>query len=640
MIYKKWNINELDSYIVLNMKRIFLSLLIAFYAAATWACRAWHEPVLIQQSDGTTLSILVHGDQHFSWRTTIDGVIIVEKNSNYYVGIIDTEGNLTASPQLAHDKAQRSAAEQQLANSQNRELYFTKQYQALQAPLTRNMPIVPDAYTFPHMGSPKVLVILAQYSDVKFTLPNPRKSFNQYLNSMEDTHQNFGNDEHRNFGSVKKYFSDMSYQQFTPQFDLYGPITLPQSMEYYGKGANESGTQASNIVIDACKLMDDSLDFSQYDSNKDGIVDLVYIIYAGYGENMGASTNTLWPKAFSISNHVTAEGKRIGRCGISNELIGNEAAPATKRINGIGLFCHEFSHCLGLPDFYPTNKNNKTMFPTKDAFDDQGMEAWSVMDYGCYVQNGYVPVAYTAWEREAMGWLKVNTLSTSQDVELKSIDEEGGKAYRIMNDDDPSANDYYMLQHIQAHGWNKGIQTNGLLMYHINYNASEFSLSKNAPNNIKGKPRMTVVPADGKLLASYKIGANVQAEEITPTTFYESIKADVFPGVNNVTEIKDSMNLVNYVPWVGDSLLRKPITNIENVVYTNAAGANSSYTKFSIKMLDKDQPTTGITSISDNQEIATNDQRIYRLDGSFAGETLNNLPKGVYIRNKKKFIVP
>lgn len=173
-------------------------------------------------------------------------------------------------------------------------------------------------------------------------------------------------------------------------------------------------------------------------------------------------------------------------------------------------------------------------------------------------------------------------------------------------------------------------------MYHVNYNVSEFSLSNNAPNNIKGKPRMTVVPADGKLLASYKVVTG----EITSQTFYESIKADVFPGVNNVTEIKDSMNLVNYAPWVGDSLLRKPITNIENVVYTNTAGVNSSYTKFSIKMLDKDQPTTGITSISDNQEIATNDQRIYRLDGSFAGETLNNLPKGVYIRNKKKFIVP
>lgn len=61
------------------------------------------------------------------------------------------------------------------------------------------------------------------------------------------------------------------------------------------------------------------------------------------------------------------------------------------KVEGIGTFCHEFSHCLGLPDFYDTNYNGHF-----------GMASWSLMDSGSYNDDGYTPIGYSAYEKEFM----------------------------------------------------------------------------------------------------------------------------------------------------------------------------------------------------------------------------------------------
>ena len=82
-----------------------------------------------------------------------------------------------------------------------------------------------------------------------------------------------------------KYFSDVSFGAFTPQFDVYGPVSLPDSLKVYGgTTSGGDGENMTKLFRDACTLMDDSLDFSQYDANNDGEVDLIIIIYAGYSE--------------------------------------------------------------------------------------------------------------------------------------------------------------------------------------------------------------------------------------------------------------------------------------------------------------------------------------------------------------------
>lgn len=589
------------------MRKLLLTWISLLMVSLSWAAKAWKMPLTVTQPDGSVLQAYQHGDEHFNWYTDKDGVILIRKADIFYIAHIDRYGKISSSNLLAHEKSQRQDAEKRAVAAQNRNLFFERAQQQIETRAMRREPVQVDNTFFPHMGSPKAIVILAQYNDTPFTLTNPRQSFQQFLNG-EGEPVDYEHSKGRNASSVKQYFKDMSFGKFIPQFDVYGPVTLPHELAYYGgTDPNGGGEKFSELITDACRLMDDSLNFANYDANGDGYADLVYVVYSGYGQNMGAPNNTMWPKAGWIYSTPSFDGKKIYRAGISNELIGNRNTSATKMISGIGLFCHEFSHCMGLPDFYPTLASARG--------DNQGMEAWSLMDDGEYTANGWWPTAYTAWEREAMGWMTIDDLTTAQQIELQTIDNKG-KAYRIYNDNDPSTKDYYIVQNIQAEHWNAGLKSHGLLVYHVNYKASAFKLSSNSVNNVKGKPRMTVIPADGLLYSSY----NGDRKK-----YREYLKGDLFPGTKNVTKLTDANNLPNYAPWTGGTL-NKPIYNIserDGKIYFDFL--RNDFTNGIEQATYKDRPV---------------DERIYTLDGRYVGTDDRVLEKGIYIRNHKKFVKP
>ena len=617
------------------MKKTVLILITLLCHLASHASKGWPYPITVSQPDGTQLTIRMNGDADFNWVSTLDGVVLKQVGNGYYVANIDTNGMLSSSGTLAHDADKRSFAEQSLCKKQDVKAFLTVNTRPERLAATRGFGGKSSTSFFPHTGSPRAIVLLVQFANRPFKV-QPRKAFNQYLNSMADKHQDFGNAEDRNTGSVKKYFSDMSGGKFKPQFDLYGPITMPKNVAYYGEGSS-SMERYRELVYDACTMMDDSLDFSKYDADKDGNVDLVYIIYAGYGESVSSIESTLWPKAFVCGTEIKKDGKYVRLAGISNELNGRPdvhySSTSGLLINGVGLFCHEFSHCMGLPDFYPTvspqwtTTNGKQDF---DAYDNQGMEDWDVMDNGIYLYNGYSPTAYTAWEREKMGWLTIETLTKEGKVELKSIDE-GGKAYRIKNDKNTSGNEYYIVENIQAKGWNKKLPASGMMVSHVEYEPRAFSVfhgGNNSVNNIKKHPRMTIVPADGYLPSSYRKvpnSSNLTAPYMKKQQYDEQLAGDLYPGKSNVNRLTDAQNMVNYAPWTG-GMLNKPIYNIA--------------LKNGIVTFDflKDQTSTGIEQPESTTD-SSNAEKIYTIDGRYVGTSLNALPKGVYIKGKKKVVV-
>lgn len=617
------------------MKKTVLILITLLCHLASHASKGWPYPITVSQPDGTQLTVRINGDADFNWVSTLDGVVLKQVGNGYYVANIDTNGTLSSSGTLAHDADKRSSAEQSLCKKQDVKTFLTVNTRPERLAATRGFGGKGSTSFFPHTGSPRAIVLLVQFANRPFKV-QPRKAFNQYLNSMADRHQDFGNAENRNTGSVKRYFSDMSGGKFKPQFDLYGPITMPKNAAYYGEGSS-SMERYRELVSEACTMMDDSLDFSKYDADKDGNVDLVYIIYAGYGESVSSIDSTLWPKAFVCGTNIKKDGKYVRLAGISNELNGHPdvhySSTSGLLINGVGLFCHEFSHCMGLPDFYPTvspqwtTANDKQDF---DAYDNQGMEEWDVMDNGIYLYNGYSPTAYTAWEREKMGWLTIETLTREGKVELKSIDQ-GGKAYRIKNDKNTSGNEYYIVENIQAKGWNYKLPASGMMVSHVEYVPWAFSVfhgGDNSVNNIKKHPRMTIVPADGYLPSSYRKvsdNSNLTAPYMKKKQYDEQLAGDLYPGKNNINRLTDAQNMVNYAPWTG-GMLNKPIYNIA--------------LKNGIVTFDflKDQTSTGI----EQPESATennNEEKIYTIDGRYVGTNMNALPKGVYIKGKKKVVV-
>lgn len=608
-------------YIEIQMKR--LSCIIAgilLISLNGWAVKAESHLVEIRQPDGTFISVVLHGDEYSHYYTTDDGVLLVQSQGAYYIASTEAKGKLFATPILAHNRSQRSANEKRAIAAQDVERYLNES--SAEAALRRisKEPIAESRYLFPHKGSPRAIVILAEFEDVKFTIEDPQRSFDDYFNSHERL-VNYGRGENRNASSVSKYFSDVSFGQFVPEFDVYGPVQVPKPLSHYG-GTKSGGDDENmkDLFQDACSLMDETIDYSQYDANDDGWVDLVIIIYAGYSESWTRnSVDCIWPKS-GIVNGGTYDGKKVLRYVVSAELVGYPGCWGSKpfeRINGIGIMCHEFCHALGLPDLYPIDKSAKV--------DNQGMEYWSLMDGGANLSNGYSPTALNAWEREAFGWIEIPTLDETQDLTLTPIDA-GGKAYRILNDNDSSGHEYFIIENIQKVGHNIDQRGHGMLVYHVDYDSLAFSMTHNNVNNIIGLPRMTVVPADKFLLAEYNIGKTIDGVSINRNDFLNELAGDPFPGSSNVRELTDMTNHVNFKVYNGEKLDKGFCNIFEDETGVISLSFITNYSDYAL----------------DVHEIKSNHQggydEIYTLDGR---RTLRP-GKGIYIvrmKDGKKQIV-
>ena len=592
------------------MKKILFLLIFALVATSSFASKANSLPAVVPQPDGTMLTVLLQGDENISWYTTTDGMLLVKRGNGYYVAQVKADGSLAASSLLAHGPAMRGTEETNMMLLQDKAKFAKYSSKLLGQPgelpvaewtngVTRKMKIRDDSTLFPHMGSPKALVILVEFTDTTFTLPDPKASFNDYLNNETGNIVDRGHGENRNAKGVKGYFKDMSFGQFTPQFDVVGPVKLSHPLRYYGAGND----YMSRLIPDACSAVNDSVDFSQYDSNGDGYVDLVYVIYAGHSESeAGNSTDDIWPKS-GYSDFGTFDGKKVYRYGVNNELNGRETSK-NKLINGIGLFCHEFSHTMGLPDIYATSGAPGY---NKDNF---GMEFWDLMDGGEYVHSGRFPTAYTSWEREVMGWMNVDTLTDTAHVVLRTIDSKGDSARscKIVN---PSVkNEAIYLQNIQNKGWNYYLPGHGLLVYRVSYASDDVNFADN-PNN-GSRPRIVCIPADGKLgaIADY-------ADDSTPDNYYADMAGDTYPGTSNVSSI------ASFTMYSGDALDR-PILNIKE-----------DGTLVSFDYLGKKIPSA-INSVMVNDKAT---DRIFNLNGMLMGTDKTRLPKGIYIINGKKIVL-
>ena len=580
----------------------------------TWAAKAESIPVQVRQADGSVITVILCGDEHINWYTTLDGVLLVQgTDNNYYIGKVEKSGNLIATKQLAHEAHTRSQVELNLIAKQDKEKFFAYVNKIAEesentydnSPLTRG-PIIDSAYNgvpyFPHTGSPKALVILAEFQDTTFTIQDTKKVFTNYLMN-EDHFSDKRYNQDQNYKGVRGYFKDCSYRKFTPVFDVVGPIKLPQAHAVYGAGNDRMDL----LLADACAAVDGMVNFADYDANNDGIVDLVYVIYAGHSANTSGNKDTnIWPKSGTITISNKFDGKSIRRYGVSNELNGSEkTSKNNKKINGIGLFCHEFSHTLGLPDIYAYNTDAENQ-------DNQGMEYWDIMDGGTGIRGGRVPASYLAWEREVMGWMNIDELKNDITINnLKSIDNDG-KAYKIVNP--KNSNEYIVLQSIQKGAWNQGWGDNtygkGLFAYRISYKSGKVNIF-DYPNNLKGKPRVIPIPADGKILAAANAGGKLNV-------YTAQLNGDPYPynGINKIDNFK--MYDGTILKW-----------SIFDIVENDA----ERYVSFKFK----NNETTGIQSPS-IIERSTSDNHIYTLDGRYVGTDASILPHGIYIQNNKKFV--
>ena len=588
------------------MKKILLSITFALMGITSgFAAKAYPGIVTVTQSDGTELNVRIYGDEHHSWYTTTDGALLVQIGKNFYVAQVEDNGMLKATPQLAHNAELRNKLENKAINTQNKQLFFNT---AKTNAICRSIGISNNYPYFPHTDTPKALVILVEFQDCAFLTKDPVSVFNHLLNASPEDEtpqvllEDYNNNTNfTNTGSVKQYFSDMSEGEFQPQFDVKGVVKVSKNYAYYGQDQSENNRDIKykEMIKEACELAKSQLgvNFSEYDANNDGNVDLVYVIHAGYGQNTGGEENTLWAKT-SFNYITTIDGKEISAHGINSELNFNKG----NYITGIGVICHEFSHTMGIPDLYPYN--------SKAYVNNQEPESWDLMDAGEYGNNGYTPVPYCAWELDIMGW---NAGIETLDKEPKQITMEpyfsgNRKAYKIEADN----GEYLLLQNLQRTGWGKGYMSHGLLIYRIDYQRSNVGLDYRM-NQTPNKPEVTVLPADGVILNGYLNGKSHTKQE-----YYESQWADPFPGYKQVTELLEA------------KLNNTTLTNLlYNIKETDDRVITFDYLK---------DYATGIDQTLADKDTEKN-QSIFSLDGRYLGNDASKLTKGVYIIGKKKVVI-
>jgi len=342
--------------------------------------------------------------------------------------------------------------------------------------------------TFGHptsiLGKKKAIMILVNFKDQAFETSHDNALFNRIANK-----EGFSEGEFK--GSMADYFKAQSRGKFELDFDVVGPVTVSKNASYYGENDDEDQDKhPGEMICEAVKLAKERIaDWTPYDWDNDGYVDQVYVVYAGKGEADGGDDDTIWPHAYDLySSNYYGDGSGMVEVGtnlkVDSYACGAELDGQTGNINGIGTMCHEYSHCLGYPDFYDT-----------DYSGGQGMGEWDLMDAGPYNGGGYQPAGYTGYERWFAGWEEPIELK-AEDVavtNMKSL-QNGGEFYIIYND--KNADEYYLLENRQFEGWDESLSYAGLLISHCDYNATVWE--KNQPNDEPKHQRMTVVPADGE----------------------------------------------------------------------------------------------------------------------------------------------
>ncbi len=512
------------------MKKTLLSFLgVCLMAAAMVTNQAVAVPaypglIKYEQANGKIINIYLKGDEKVKWVLSEDGyTLMLNSKGVYEYAFQDGKGDITLSGVEANNPAERTKAEREFLGKVSKGLYYSPSQLSLMKSIWE-IKSAESLKAFPTTGNRKLICILMGFKDKAFT--KTQSDFNNLFNQVGYTTGGAT-------GSVKDFYMENSWSQFNLTVDVFGPYTSSQNMSYYG--ANDASGYDVNpraLVTEAVNAADASANYANYDNDGDGTVDGVYVIYAGYGEEAGASADCIWAHAWSITP-VTKDGKTISKYSCSSELRGTSGTTIT----AIGVICHEFGHVLGAPDYYDTDYSTGGQY--------EGTGYWDLMASGSWNNNGVTPAHHNAYTKvKVYGWATATVLSSAATISVTNA--EANKSFYQINS--TTTNEYWIMENRQQVGFDANIPGHGLLIYHVHKDIATASSSNNINATYPQK--------------MYPVCASATTNPGSTPSSYGSISSTgcPWPGSSSKTSFTDATT-PNMKSWAGANTA-KPMTNI------------------------------------------------------------------------------
>ena len=574
-----------ESNINMRLRHVFLTFLLVISCLAASAAPARRGTVILSQPDGTSFKALIRGDEFMKIKTTDSGHAIIQDSEGWWCyAAYDSSG--------ARRSTGFHVGEDVPSDILSTSLQIPYSLLSSQAVIRKEAAFCNTEYAVPvknfmTKGEGQVkhgLVILAAFDDVGFD--HTEEEFERLLNQE-------GYSVNGATGSAKEYFNDQFDGKVTFDFQVSKIVTLPKKRAFYGENGNDGTDQApAEMVHDACILADDEIDFSLYDDDNDGVVDNVFIFFAGADEAEGGAEECIWSHAWYVRSgagiSLELDGKQIDRYACSSELtvLYEIDGKTTYQISTIGTFCHEYSHTLGLPDVYDT-----------DYEDSDGMAAglWnrtSLMDGGNFNNYGNTPPYYNALERMILGLVEPVELKDSGTYTIDPV-HKGGSPYMLMS---PGGNEFFLFECRERHKWDGEIGGSGMLVYHVDMR--EESMERWRKNKINADPDhqcVDLIEADGRTdrfstTDEYQKGLQNIAGIFFPYLEINALNTDGFPALTfwngteaegSIIDIRKTEAAIQFTYLGEDGALIPPTAvNITKEVFASAAiiGFESSYT--------------------------------------------------------------
>lgn len=573
---------------------LILSILLTLQIFTLYAGPARRDPAYLKQPDGTVVKAFLRGDEFTKIRITEDGHAVIQESDGWWCyASYDAQGKRSSSGWKVGMKApqevlssSRNIPYSQLARSasaKRAELQGMADEPVLKR-LTAGRATQTKASEETSPVTKHGLVILASFNDVKFK--HTREEFENMLTEE-------GYSVNGATGSAKEYFDDQFKGMMEFDFQVTDIVTLPKTRAYYGANDADGADKApAEMIRDACRLADDQVDFSLYDDDQDGEVDNVFLIFAGFDEAEGASEECIWSHAWYVYRgahiELVLDGTRIDRYACASELLlaFDTEGNTHEFISSIGTFCHEYSHTLGLPDFYDV-----------DYEDNGGISAglWtttSLMDGGNYNNMGNTPPYYNAIERMIVGLSQPEVLTETGTYTLEPV-HLNGKSYMLASED---SEDFFIFECRSNSGWDAYIGGSGMLAYHIDPADGGFPewLSMNEVNIDPEHQHADLLEADGRndgfsSTEDFYAGRKNIRGIFFPYNDIDAIDSESAPGLVfwngsrsdcSLTSIRREGNSIRFTFLSNDNTALPPsAVNITKDVFADAAiiGFESSY---------------------------------------------------------------